>query len=169
MKRSTPILLFAVLLLAVLGFAPEAVAEACKNDGQCDKAEYCKKADGDCKGDGMCADRPEICPFVFDPVCGCDGRTYSNACIAASNGVNVASQGECTGNKCSSNDDCAEGEFCHQPGFSCQGQGKCETKPDLCFFLFDPVCGCDGKIYQNACFAFQAGTSVANMGDTCKK
>jgi len=30
-----------------------------------------------------------------DPVCGCEGVTYANACVARAQGINVAQAGEC--------------------------------------------------------------------------
>ncbi|MBK9254902.1 MAG: hypothetical protein IPM42_05390 [Saprospiraceae bacterium] len=36
-----------------------------------------------------------ICTADFNPVCGCDKITYSNACVAACNGIEVVSTGEC--------------------------------------------------------------------------
>ncbi|TXC75602.1 hypothetical protein FRX97_11820 [Luteibaculum oceani] len=35
------------------------------------------------------------CAAVWQPVCGCDGRTYSNYCYAVGNGVLVWTPGEC--------------------------------------------------------------------------
>lgn len=36
-----------------------------------------------------------VCTEIFAPVCGVDGRTYGNACIAECRKVEVASEGEC--------------------------------------------------------------------------
>lgn len=39
--------------------------------------------------------KAQACIFVYDPVCGVDGKTYSNICFADSHGVEVAHAGEC--------------------------------------------------------------------------
>src|SRR5947208_16569035 len=75
--------------------APDKPAKGCTANGQCPKKGYCAKPAGDCKGKGECKARPDVCPEIYKPVCGCNHKTYSNECFAAAAGVNVASDGAC--------------------------------------------------------------------------
>ncbi len=70
----------------------------------CDEGEFCNyepAAGGQgCDGTiadaaGVCQTQPEICTEQYEPVCGCDGMTYSNLCYAHMAGVSVAAPGEC--------------------------------------------------------------------------
>jgi len=70
------LLLFTVLCFtATFMFACKAPATSCIDPGKINKEA--------------------ICTMQFDPVCGCNGQTYSNACLADNAGVTSYTKGAC--------------------------------------------------------------------------
>lgn len=55
----------------------------------------CPKAEEDCQAEQI-QDLSQVCITLYDPVCGCNNITYSNACIADSWGIQQFTQGSCT-------------------------------------------------------------------------
>ena len=75
---------------------------------------------------------------LWDPVCGCDGVTYSNSIEASCNSILNSTPGQCI-------------ECCINPDWI--------NPTAICPWIYDPVIGCDGIEYDNSCIAEAAGVS----------
>lgn len=65
---------------------------------RCGPNEFCdfgRNTCGTSDESGVCRARPQGCPDLFSPVCGCDGAMHSNECDANGAGVDVNAGGGC--------------------------------------------------------------------------
>ncbi len=76
-------------------FPPSGARWPCRDDLDCGRIEYCA-GDG-CGTPGGCVNVPGTsdCSGVVEPVCGCNGRTYTNDCWARGDGTRIAASGAC--------------------------------------------------------------------------
>ncbi len=168
---------------AVLAMSPDSQntppgpVMACFRNVNCPAGQYCARGIGDCNGLGKCVPMNRVCTDRLEPVCGCNGVIYRNDCWAAAGGSSVdftLKAKPAIGRACTNTSDCppfgrhpgrfTELYFCSHPAGKCNEQGICTKRPSSCPNLIAPVCGCDGKTYNNVCDAFSVGVDIQFAG-----
>jgi hypothetical protein len=92
-RLSTFALAAGLALAAATALAATTAPKVCKSNETCGNGYFCEIVAP--HKEGVCSKKPEMCTADYKPVCGTDGKIYSNACNAHSHGVNVAHGGIC--------------------------------------------------------------------------
>jgi hypothetical protein len=162
MGRGNALFLGAVVAVLAGGCA---VRAACEKDVDCSVGQIC--SNGSCQ--------VMMCTQDYRPVCGEDGKTYSNGCHARLAHTAVKHEGPCSEpgetkvNVCGTiaGIACPADQWCDlRPGM-CKGadaDGVCIVRPAVCTTEIAPVCGCDARTYNNDCERQRAGIQKNHDG-----
>jgi hypothetical protein len=155
--------------------------ETCGPDGTCQGASWgqCVPVSGNCMVTGcsgeVCAPFPVNTTCVWLPEYECLRLTTCELLQSAGGmqtcgWVQTPEYLECLAN-INNADECGS-DFDCPPGMGCQtfcGNGWCESRcypmDCVCPEYLDPVCGSDGAVYDNLCFANCAGVDAVPCGD----
>ena len=90
----------------------------------------------------------------------CERQPAPAPAARGENIVSTSAASAAAGHACRQATDCSADEYCaFDPPLCSRGArpGTCQPRPRSCSSQKDPVCGCDGKLYDNACRASRAG------------
>ena len=156
-------------------------ADSCPTGSECNRVvcirapcpSYCHPVlpirPGDACDESLCGPRPRSVTIMCEDgsIGGNTGRCFRNEDLVCGWEIRAcpATEVHCGGRL---GNTCAADQFCSFTEAATCGwadaTGVCQTRPEICTALYQPVCGCDGVTYSNACHANGAGTSVVHGG-----